>query len=67
MVIKVLAIGDIGNYLVTISKYVKKSKIHIINFVKDGAGIFTYDENYELFFHYILIFFLLIGVKKIYI
>ena len=52
MVIKVLVIGDIGNYLVTISKYVKKSKIHIINFVKDGAGIFTYDENYELFENY---------------
>ena len=44
MVIKVLAIGDIGNYLVTISKYVKKSKIHIINFVKDGAGKFTYER-----------------------
>ena len=27
MVIKVLAIGDIANILVTISKYVKKSKI----------------------------------------
>ena len=52
MVIKVLAIGDIGNYLVTISKYVKKSKIHIINFVKDGTGKFTYDENYELFENY---------------
>ena len=52
MVIKVLAIGDIGNYLVTISKYVKKSKIHIINFAKDGAGKFTYDENYELFENY---------------
>ena len=52
MVIKVLVIGDIGNYLVTISKYVKKSKIHIINFVKDGAGKFTYDENYELFENY---------------
>ena len=52
MVIKVLAIGDIGNYLVTISKYVKKSKIDIINFPKDGAGKFTYDENYELFENY---------------
>ena len=50
--IKVLAIGDVGNYLVTISKYVKKSKIHIINFAKDGAGKFTYDENYELFENY---------------
>ena len=50
--IKVLAIGDIGNYLVTINKYVKKSKIHIINFTKDGAGKFTYDENYELFENY---------------
>ena len=50
--IKVLAIGDVGNYLVTISKYVKKSKIHIINFPKDEAGIYTYDENYELFENY---------------
>jgi glycosyltransferase involved in cell wall biosynthesis len=48
----VLLIGDVGNYFQTVSKFVKKSKIHIINFPKDGAGIYTYDENYELFENY---------------
>ena len=47
-----LLIGDVGNYFQTVSKFVKKSKIHIINFPKDGAGIYTYDENYELFENY---------------
>jgi len=42
----------VGNYFKTVSKYVKNSKIHIINFPKDGAGIYTYDENYELFENY---------------
>jgi len=50
--IKILAIGDIGNYLVTLNKYLKKSKIHIINFPKDEAGKFTYDDGYELFENY---------------
>ena len=49
MVLKILVIGDVANYFKTVSKYVKNSKIHIINFPKDGAGIFTYDENYDLF------------------
>ena len=48
----ILVIGDVGNYFQTMHKYVKKSKIHIINFPKDGAGKFTYDENYELFENY---------------
>ena len=52
MVLKVLVIGDIGNYFQTIRKYVKKSKIHIINFPKDGFGEFTYDDDYELFENY---------------
>ena len=52
MVLKILVIGDVGNYLKTISKYVKNSKIHIINFPKDGAGIFTYDEDFDLFENY---------------
>lgn len=52
MVLKILAIGDVGNYIKTLSKFTKKSKIHIINFPKDGAGIYTYDENYELFENY---------------
>ena len=49
MVIKVLAIGDICNLIVTISKYTKKSEIHLINFPKDGAGVFTYAYGVELF------------------
>lgn len=49
MTIKVLAIGDIGNVLQTIRKYTKKSEIHIINFSKDGAGIYTYADNVETF------------------
>tara|TARA_B100001123_G_C15168563_1_gene970417 strand:+ start:56 stop:1249 length:1194 start_codon:yes stop_codon:yes gene_type:complete len=49
LVLKILVIGDVANYFKTVSKYVKNSKIHIINFPKDGAGIFTYDENYDLF------------------
>ena len=52
MVLKILAIGDVGNYIKTLSKFTKKSKIRIINFPKDGAGIYTYDENYELFENY---------------
>ena len=52
MVLNILVIADVGNYFKTISKYVKNSKIHIINFPKDGAGIYTYDENYELFENY---------------
>ena len=47
-----LLIGDVGNYFQTVSKFVKKSKIHIVNFPKDGVGIYTYDENYELFENY---------------
>ena len=52
MVLKILAIGDVGNYIKTLSKFTKKSKIHIINYPKDGAGVFTYDENVELFDSY---------------
>ena len=52
MVLKILVICDVGNYFKTVSKYLKNSKIHIINFPKDGAGVFTYDENYELFENY---------------
>jgi len=52
LVFNILVIADVGNYFKTISKYVKNSKIHIINFPKDGAGIYTYDENYELFENY---------------
>jgi len=51
MVINILAIGDVGNILATLRKFTK-TKIHIINSPKDDAGIFTYDDNYELFEKY---------------
>ncbi len=49
MVIKVLAIGDVANVMKSISKITKKSKIHIINFPKDGAGKFIGDDDVEFF------------------
>jgi len=52
LVLNILVISDVGNYFKTVSKYVKNSKIHIINFPKDGAGVYTYDENYKLFQNY---------------
>lgn len=36
----------------TLSKYTKKSKIHLINFLKDGFGIFTYADGVECFDSY---------------
>ena len=49
MTIKVLAIGDIGNIVKTIQKYVKKSEIYLINYPKDGAAVFTDPDGIELF------------------
>ncbi len=49
MVIKVLAIGDVGNVMKSLSKITKKSKIHIVNFPKDGAGVFIHDDNVDRF------------------
>jgi len=51
MVINILAIGDVGNILATLRKFTK-TKIHIINSPKDDAGLFTYDDSYELFENY---------------
>ena len=51
MVLKILAIGDIGNIIHTISKYTK-AEIHIINFFKDGAGTYTYEKDVETFSNY---------------
>ena len=53
MVINVLAIGDTGNIMSTMKKFTKNTQIHLINFPKDGAGTFTYDdvetfENYKV-------------------
>ncbi len=52
MTVKVLAIGDTGNLMLTISKYTKRTKIHLINFPKDGIGVHTYGEGAELFKSY---------------
>ena len=49
MTIKVLAIGDVGNVIRTIQKYTKKSKIHLINYPRDGSAKFTNPENMESF------------------
>lgn len=49
MTIKVLAIGDVGNVIRTIQKYTKKSKIHLINYPRDGSAKFTNPENTESF------------------
>jgi glycosyltransferase involved in cell wall biosynthesis len=49
MVIKVLAIGDVGNVMKSLSKITKKSKIHIVNFPKGGKGIFVHDDNVDRF------------------
>ena len=52
LVLNILAIGDVGNVIKTLSKFTKESSIHIINFPKDGAGVFTYDDDIELFESY---------------
>ena len=49
MVIKVLAIGDVANVMKSLSKITKKSKIHIVNFPKDDAGVFIHDDNVDRF------------------
>ena len=49
MVIKVLAIGDVGSIVRTIRKYTKKSEIYLINYPQDGSGVFTAADDVELF------------------
>ena len=49
MVIKVLAIGDVGSIIRTIRKYTKKSEIRLINYPQDGSGVFTASDDVELF------------------
>ena len=51
MVLRILCIGDVGNVIKTISRF-SKSDIHIINWPKADAGIYTYDDEYELFQNY---------------
>jgi hypothetical protein len=49
MPIKILVIGDVSNIFATLRKFTN-TQIHIINFPKDGPGIFTYSDNFKLFF-----------------
>ena len=49
MTIKILAIGDISNILRTLNKYLKKSKIHVINFPRENSGEFTSIGDVEEF------------------
>jgi len=49
LVIKVLAIGDVGSIVRTIRKYAKKSEIHLISYPQDGSGVFTAPDDVELF------------------
>ena len=49
MVIKVLAIGDVGNTIRTLQKFVKKSEIHLINYPRDGSSFFVDLDGVELF------------------
>tara|TARA_B100000029_G_scaffold86300_1_gene76577 strand:+ start:4109 stop:5302 length:1194 start_codon:yes stop_codon:yes gene_type:complete len=49
MVFKVLAIGDLANGFVDLRKYVKNSKIHIINFPWDTASKLTESKDVEFF------------------
>ena len=48
MVLRILCIGDVGNVVKTISRF-SKSAIHIIVWPKADAGIYTYDDEYEIF------------------
>ena len=54
MVLRILCIGDVGNIIKTISRF-SESDIHIINWPKTDAGIYTYDDEYELFQNYKLV------------
>tara|TARA_Y100001949_G_scaffold174259_1_gene181390 strand:+ start:2693 stop:3943 length:1251 start_codon:yes stop_codon:yes gene_type:complete len=49
MVIKVLAIGDVGNTIRTLRKFVKKSEISLINYPRDGSAFFVNADDVELF------------------
>ena len=53
MVLRILCIGDIANIMKTISRF-SESDIHIINWPKTDAGIYTYDDEYEIFQNFIL-------------
>ena len=49
MGLRVLAIGDSANLMAILSKFTKKTKIHVINFPRYEASLKTYVENVEYF------------------
>jgi len=46
---KILAIGDTADNIVSLKKYAKKSKIHLITFPRKQAELFTLTEDVERF------------------
>jgi glycosyltransferase involved in cell wall biosynthesis len=52
---KILAIGDLGDNIFNLKKYVKRSKIHIINFPRKQAELLTYPYEGIEFFDSLLI------------
>ena len=49
MTIRILAIGDTANNIAVLKKFVQKSKIHLINFPRKGAAVFTYVDDIDFF------------------
>ncbi len=49
MVVRVLSIGDTANFMQVLSKFVKRSEIHVINFPLQGASKHVYSKNVEFF------------------
>ncbi len=52
MTLRVLGIGDVGNQTLVLSKFLKKSKIHLIAFPREGNAIKTYADDMEFFSSY---------------
>lgn len=53
--IKILAIGDTADNIASLKKFTKKSKIHLINFPRKQAALFTYSSDDIEFFDSLLI------------
>ena len=52
MTIRVLGIGDVGNQTTVLRKFLKKSKIHLIAFPREGNALSTYADDMEFFSSY---------------
>jgi glycosyltransferase involved in cell wall biosynthesis len=49
MVVRVLSIGDTANFMQILSKFTKRSEIHVINFPLQGNSKHVYSKNIEFF------------------